>query len=115
MRAIQRKPFKPEYAAWLAIQKRGPIFCRRWRRYANFRRDVGPKPTWAHLVIRDDVAAEFSPDTCRWQVWRNRIGRRARLRAPVNPRLSPLLLSLPRTAAEVRSNITIIINVVPVT
>ena len=71
-----------------------PHLCRRWRCYANFRRDVGPKPTWAHLVIRDDVAAIFHRTPVAGRL-RNRIGRRARLRGPVDPRLPPLRLSLP--------------------
>jgi hypothetical protein len=69
VRAIQHKPFKPEFATWLAIQKRGPI-CRRWRCFANFSKDVHPKPSWRHLLIRADTTREFAPDTCRWQIAR---------------------------------------------
>jgi hypothetical protein len=69
VRTIQRKPIKPEYATWVAIQKSGPI-CRRWRCYVNFRRDVGPKPSWRHLAIRKDTAREFGPGNCRWQLAR---------------------------------------------
>ena len=64
VRTIQRKPIKPEYATWVAIQKRGPI-CRRWRCYANFRKGVHLKPSWRHFLIRDDTAAEFSPTNTR--------------------------------------------------
>jgi hypothetical protein len=67
VRTIQRKPIKPEYATWLAIKKRGPV-CRRWRCYANFRRDVGPKPSWRHLVIRDDASFPFEPSNARWRI-----------------------------------------------
>jgi hypothetical protein len=56
----------PEFAAWLAIS-RGPV-CTRWRCYANFHRDVGPRPDWRCLLIRDNQSAEFSPHNCRWQV-----------------------------------------------
>jgi hypothetical protein len=64
---IRRKPLKPEYATWVAIQKRGPI-CRRWRCYVNFRKDVGKKPSWTHLVVRDDTSRAFEPGNARWQV-----------------------------------------------
>jgi hypothetical protein len=69
VRTIQRKPFKAEYTTWLAIQKRGPI-CRRWRCYANFIRDVGPKPSWRHLLIRADTSREFGVENVRWQMAR---------------------------------------------
>ena len=38
--------------------------------YANFRRDVGKKPSWRHLLIRDDPTGPFGPDNARWQVAR---------------------------------------------
>jgi hypothetical protein len=56
----------PVFAAWLAIQRRGPV-CRRWRCYANFYRDVGPKPSWRHLLIRDDTSGVFGPGNARWR------------------------------------------------
>ena len=64
---VRRKPLTPEYSTWVAIQKRGPI-CRRWQCYVNFRRDVGKRPTWTHLVMRADTSREFGPSNARWQV-----------------------------------------------
>jgi hypothetical protein len=29
--------------------------------YPNFYRDVGAKPSWRHLLIRDDVNGAFAP------------------------------------------------------
>jgi hypothetical protein len=54
------------FALWLAIQARGPV-CERWRSFGNFYRDVHLRPTWRHLLIRDDTSAEFSPTNCRWR------------------------------------------------
>jgi hypothetical protein len=57
----------PVFAAWLAIQSRGPV-CRRWRSFSNFYRDVGPPPSWRHLLIRTDTSGEFSPRNAGWRV-----------------------------------------------
>ena len=34
----------------------------------NFYFDVGRKPSWRHLVIRDDPAGAFEPGKARWQI-----------------------------------------------
>lgn len=60
------------FAAWLAILSRGPT-CERWRSFANFYSDVGKRPTWRHLLIRDDPAGEFEPGNARWQVGRPKV------------------------------------------
>ena len=44
------------------MKKRGPL-CTRWRCYVNFRKDIGPKPSWRHLVIRSDFLANFRRST----------------------------------------------------
>jgi hypothetical protein len=59
----------PEFSAWLAIRSRGPV-CRRWHAYPNFHRDVGPRPSWRHLLIRDDTSRPFEPGNARWRVAR---------------------------------------------
>jgi hypothetical protein len=54
-------------SAWLAIQSRGPV-CARWRSFVKFYRDVGPRPSWRHLLIRDDPTGAFEPGNTRWQI-----------------------------------------------
>jgi hypothetical protein len=56
----------PEFSAWLAAIARGPI-CRRWRAYPNFHRDVGKRPSWRHLLIRDDPRVR--PAQCPMAGW----------------------------------------------
>lgn len=63
------------YCAWLAIQRRGPV-CERWRSFPLFRFDVGERPSWRHLFVRDDPSGEFSPTNARWQIARPRYQRR---------------------------------------
>jgi predicted DNA-binding ribbon-helix-helix protein len=45
--------------------------------------DVGKRPTWRHLLIRDDPTGEFGPGNARWRIaaryrWRRRRPRVAR-------------------------------------
>jgi hypothetical protein len=54
---------------WLAIQRRGPV-CERWKSFSVFYSDVHPKPSWRHLLIRDDPTGAFEPGNARWQVAR---------------------------------------------
>jgi len=63
---FQRKLPPPEFVAWKAIVERG--CCTRWRCYVNFRRDVGKKPSWTHLVVRDDPTGAFEPGNARWRI-----------------------------------------------
>jgi hypothetical protein len=59
--------YPPVFAAWLAIKSRGPI-CDRWRSFPSFYLDVGPRPSWQHLLIRDDTAGDFEPGNARWRI-----------------------------------------------
>jgi hypothetical protein len=65
--SARRKHRSFEFSTWLAIQSRGPV-CERWRSFGTFYRDVHPRPSWRHLLIRTDSSGEFSPDNCRWQI-----------------------------------------------
>jgi hypothetical protein len=64
--SARRKRRSPVFSAWMAIL-RGPV-CERWRSFGNFYADVGKRPTWRHLLIRDDTSGEFSPSNARWQI-----------------------------------------------
>jgi hypothetical protein len=57
----------PEFGTRRVLMARRPI-CRRWKCYVNFRRDLGPRPSWQHLVIRDDLTGAFEPGNCSWQI-----------------------------------------------
>jgi hypothetical protein len=40
-----------------------------WRSFSNFYFDVGKRPSWRHLLIRDDPAGEFSPGNAPMAGW----------------------------------------------
>jgi hypothetical protein len=66
MKACVRRR-SPVFAAWLAIQTRGRV-CRRWRSFPCFYFDVGPRPSWRHLLIRDDTSRPFEPGNVAWRL-----------------------------------------------
>ena len=57
----------PEFAAWSAIRSRDPA-NEVWCSFVDFYLDVGPRPSWRHLVVRDDPAGGFEPGNARWQI-----------------------------------------------
>ena len=42
----------------------------RWRSFPNFYADVGPRPSWRHLLIRDDPVGEFEPGNAQCELQR---------------------------------------------
>jgi phage gp37-like protein len=57
----------PAFSAWLGIRSRGRV-CERWRSFVNFYLDVGPRPSWRRLLIRDDPAGAFGPGNARLRI-----------------------------------------------
>jgi hypothetical protein len=58
----------PVFSGWSAIRSRGPV-CDRWRSFPYFYADVGKRPSWRHLVIRDDPSGAFEPGNAGWQIF----------------------------------------------
>ena len=57
----------PVFATWLAIKPRGGV-CERWLNFAAFLNDVGERPSWRRLLIRDDPTGEFGPGNAGWRI-----------------------------------------------
>jgi hypothetical protein len=55
------------FVAWLAIQSRAEV-CERWLSFSNFYFDVGKRPSWRHLLIRDDPTGAFEPGNACWRI-----------------------------------------------
>jgi hypothetical protein len=71
----------------LAIRSRDPV-CERWSSFAQFCADVGERPSWRHLLIRDDPTGAFEPGNARW-----RIAARYRWERPRSDTLMPQSVS----------------------
>lgn len=82
----------PEWLSWMAMQQRcdnrnheqykdyggrGITVCARWREFANFYADMGPRPNGTTLD-RIDNDSGYEPGNCRWATWeqQNAAGRR---------------------------------------
>ncbi len=63
MHARCSNPTRPDYARYGA---NGVTVCERWKSFANFLEDMGPRPSPKHSVDRKDGAHGYEPDNCRW-------------------------------------------------
>lgn len=71
----------PEHKVWCGMRRRcndpkcksypdyggrGISVCQRWESFADFYRDMGPRPTRHHSIERSESGGNYEPDNCRW-------------------------------------------------
>lgn len=72
----------PNARAFKWYGARGITVCDRWRSYANFLADMGPRPAPGLSLDRVNNDGNYEPGNCRWATWKEQAAnKRPRQRA----------------------------------
>lgn len=56
----------PSQASYKHYGNRGIKVCKRWLKFENFYKDMGPRPSNKHEIDRKDNDKGYYPSNCRW-------------------------------------------------
>ena len=75
-RSMIQRCGSPGHAAYHRYGARGIKVCRRWRKFENFFKDMGARPSSGHQIDRIDPKKGYSPDNCQWIHYLENLARR---------------------------------------
>jgi hypothetical protein len=64
--AMKRRCYNPNSVGYCDYGGRGICVCESWHEFANFLRDMGPRPTPTHSIERTDNDGNYEPGNCVW-------------------------------------------------
>ncbi len=66
--------------SWKNYGGRGIKVCKRWFKFENFLKDMGPMPSPSHTVERDNVDGHYCKSNCHWDTKANQTRNQRRSR-----------------------------------
>lgn len=86
---MKRRCFNPHDAAYKNYGGRGITVCARWQHdFAAFLADMGPRPSMAHSIERQNNNGNYAPDNCVWATAQEQVANRRPQSVPSNVRLN---------------------------
>lgn len=68
-RGMMERCTNPNHIGYRYYGARGITVCERWRDFANFFADMGPKPSPKHTIDRKENDKGYEPGNCRWATY----------------------------------------------
>jgi hypothetical protein len=66
-KSVKARCYNPNHEMYHLYGARGIQVCQRWlASVADFARDMGPRPSRTHIVVRRDPTGDFTPENCSW-------------------------------------------------
>lgn len=63
---MRQRCFNPRSKDFKHYGGRGISVCKRWARFENFLKDMGPRPSLHHSIERRDNGKDYRPSNCYW-------------------------------------------------
>lgn len=75
----------PNHKSFHRYGARGIAVCDRWRDYANFIADMGPRPSPLHSVERQSNSGDYAPENCTWATAKEQAANRQKKSPNIHP------------------------------